>query len=294
MDDREPQPQPFGAFARRVVHLMELLENRLTMFFGNAGASVPDFDTHCVAAPTAAEQHFSLRGEFHGVGQKVAQDLLEQTWIAPHHASARRDAPVEPLRAHVIAEILVEMFKQLVERKVFHIGVDDARFELIDVEQRVQHSRHHAHRGVETFQEFLRFVAGRLYCQQAMQQPDGLQWLPQIMARGGEEARFRDIGPVGDLLGVGQRLRRAFVFGDVPEGDDHAFDAAVLVSVRQNEPIVPNPVPRRDFFFDRRLIIENSARRRRSNHCRPRARRNRREGGRYPGRAPETATWRQA
>ena len=67
------------------------------------------------------------------------------------------------------------------------------------------------------------------YCQQAVQHAGWFAVVPQIMARGGEEARFRDIGPVGDLLGVGQRLRRAFVFGDVPEGDDHAFDAAVLV-----------------------------------------------------------------
>ena len=90
--------------------------------------------------------------------------------------------------------------------------MNDARFELIDVEQRVQHSRHDADRCIETLQQRLRFRRVGFFGQQSLQKPDGLQRLSQIMAGGGEETRFGDIRLFGGLLGGVERFRCALSF----------------------------------------------------------------------------------
>ena len=74
--------------------------------------------------------------------------------------------------------------------------------------------------------------------QQSLQQANGLQWLPQIMARCGQEARLGGIGVVGGLLGGGESFRGALAVGDVRECDHDAFDRAFMRAIRKYEPIV--------------------------------------------------------
>ena len=167
--------------------------------------------------------------------------LLQEFGIAPHDAGARHDAPVKTLRPHVIAKVRVEMFEQLAQRKALDIRMDDAHFELIDVEQRVQHARHDADRCVETLQKGLRLRPVGLLRQQSLEKPNCLQRLSQIMTGGGEEARFGDIRLFGGLLGGVERLGCALFFSDVRERDHDPFNQPVMSSVRQNKPILPNP-----------------------------------------------------
>ncbi len=56
LHDGETEAEALAALARRIVELMELLENRLKLLFGDADAGVPDLDAQLVAAPPAAEQ----------------------------------------------------------------------------------------------------------------------------------------------------------------------------------------------------------------------------------------------
>ena len=74
----------------------------------------------------------------------------------------------------MIAEVGVKMLEQFSQCKALNVGVDDAGFELIDIEERVQHSRHHANRRVETLQQRLRFWPVGLFNQQSLQKPDRL------------------------------------------------------------------------------------------------------------------------
>ena len=95
LHDGETEAEALAALARRIVELMELLENRLKLFFGNADPGIPDLDAQLVAAPPAAEQDLALIGVFHCVREQVADHLLEQAWIAAHAEAARDDAPAE-------------------------------------------------------------------------------------------------------------------------------------------------------------------------------------------------------
>ena len=51
-----PRPKPRAVLAGRIVELMEFLEYRVKLLFGDAGAGVPNLYAQLVAAPPAAEQ----------------------------------------------------------------------------------------------------------------------------------------------------------------------------------------------------------------------------------------------
>src|SRR5208283_4497188 len=157
----------------------------------------------------------------------------------------------------VITKVGVEMIKQLAQRKALDVRMDDARLELIDVEQRVQHSRHNADGCVETLQERLQFRVVAFVGQQSLEKSDRLQRLPQIMAGGGEKARFGDARLFGGLRGGGERLGCALFFGDVRECDDDAFDQAVMGPVWQYHSIIPYSRVGYDFAFDGPMLLEN-------------------------------------
>src|SRR6516162_4110096 len=89
LHDGEAESETLAALARRIVELMELLENRLKLLFGNADPGIPDLDAQLVAAPPAAKQDLALIGVFHCVREQVADHLLEQAWIAAHAEPAR-------------------------------------------------------------------------------------------------------------------------------------------------------------------------------------------------------------
>src|SRR5258707_7740687 len=128
---------------------MELAENRRELLFGNADPGVPDLDTQLVATPPAAEQDLALIRVFHRVREQVADHLLKQTGIAAHAEAARNDAPAEAMRRRVKAELRPQMLEHDIDREIDHLSADDPGLELVDVEERVQHARHGAHRLVE-------------------------------------------------------------------------------------------------------------------------------------------------
>ena len=99
LHDGETETEAVAAVARGIIELMELFEDRLELFFGNAVAGIPHLDSQLVTAPPAAEQDFTLIGVFYRVREQVADHLLEQPRIAAHLQAARDDAPAEPFAA---------------------------------------------------------------------------------------------------------------------------------------------------------------------------------------------------
>ena len=174
---------------------------------GNADAGVPDLDADRAVAPAAAEQHLAALGVFQRVRQQVADHLLEQARIAVDVQAARNDPQRQPLRLGVIGELVAQPVEQVVDREAHRLGLDGAGLDLVDVEQRVQHAGHGAERLAEPRDELRRLLALDRSRQQALQQGQRLQRLAQVVAGGGEEARLGDVGQLGLLLGLLQRLR---------------------------------------------------------------------------------------
>ena len=110
-DDRETEAEPFAALARRIVELMELLENCRKFLFGNADTGIPDLDAQLVAAPSAAEQDLAFICVFHRVRQQIADHLLEQAGVAAHVEAARDDAPAEAMRRRVKHELGAQLLE---------------------------------------------------------------------------------------------------------------------------------------------------------------------------------------
>ena len=101
------------------------------------------------------------------------------------------------------------------DRKIDDRRAHDPGFELVDVEQLVEHARHRAHRLVEPADELQRwFIANALF-QHALEQAYGLKRLAQIMTGSREKARLADIGPIClGFCGL-QRFALALDLGDV-------------------------------------------------------------------------------
>ncbi len=105
------------------------------------------------------------------------------------------------------------------------------RFELVDVEQRVQHARHGCSCVVEPrdqLQSLFLLVFSDPSVEHAAHQAECLQRLAEVMACSGEKARFGDVGELGFAFGRLQSIRCMPPLGDVGKGDDDAFDAIVL------------------------------------------------------------------
>ena len=194
LHDGETQAKAEAALAGGIVDLVEFFEDRLEMLDRDAHAGVPDFEPEPVAAPAAAEKDLAARRVFHGIPQEIADHLLQQPRIAPHTEAALDHAPVELLCCRVIGEFGLEPLEQSIDRKDDDLGIDDPGFQLVDVEQCVQHARHDLERLVELAdQRQGAFFLDRLR-QYSAQKAQSLQRLAQIVTGGGQEARLSEIG----------------------------------------------------------------------------------------------------
>ena len=88
LDDGQPEAEAAAALARGVVELVVFLEDGLQLGFGNADPGVSDLDAQHSLAAAAAEQHLAALGVFQGVGQQVADHLLQQARIAGDRKTA--------------------------------------------------------------------------------------------------------------------------------------------------------------------------------------------------------------
>ena len=89
LHDGEPEAKAAASFTRGVVDLVVFLEDRLKFLFGNADPGVADLDAEHSALATATQQHLAMPGVFHGIGQQVADHLLQQARIAVDQKAAR-------------------------------------------------------------------------------------------------------------------------------------------------------------------------------------------------------------
>ena len=146
------------------------------------------------------------------------------------------------LRPGMVRKFIPQPVKQITDREIDELRVYRPGFQLIDVEQRVEHARHSGGRLIETRDErqglFLLAVLD-LPCQDTSHQTEGLQRLPEVVACGGEKAGLGDIGLLSFPPGGLQRIGGASAFGDIGKGDDDALDPVILGAVGQYPADVP-------------------------------------------------------
>ena len=158
----------------------------------------------------------------------------------------------------MVSQFLPEAIKQAVDRNVGDFRLNGTNFDLVDVEQRIQHARHGAQRVIDATDQLLSLFANDSFLEQALEEGERLQGLPEIVARGCEKARLGDARQFRLSLGGGERFRRASPFGDVFIGDDDAFGLLVAGAVGHDpahEPVTALPL---DFPLDGRLTPEDS------------------------------------
>ena len=170
---------------------------------------------------------------------------------------ARDDAEREAGRLCVVSQFLPKAIKQAVHRNVGDFRLNGTNFDLIDVEQRIQHARHGAQCVIDAPDQLLSLFVNDFLRQQALEEGEGLQRLSEIVARRGEKARLCNARQFSLTLGGGERIRRAPPFGYVFIGDDDAFGFLVAGAVGHDPADEPGGALTLDFTLERRLSSEN-------------------------------------
>ena len=153
---------------------------------------------------------------------------------------------------------VLHFLEQALDRKIDDCQAHDPGFELVDVEQLVEHARHRAHRLIEPAHQLQRgFVVNALF-QHALQQADRLQGLAQIMAGGGEKARLADVGPLGLRFCGLQHLALALRLGDVDNSHQDLALCRGLLSKHASAHQERAPSQARQFDLDL-MILDGGA-----------------------------------
>ena len=119
----------------------------------------------------------------------------------------RHEGELEPLLARERRELDLDLAHQLVDAEAGDFRPHRAGIEPRNVEQRAENFLHRLERGIDVVDQ-PRVLAAALALDQAGDvEPRGVERLQDVVARGGEEARLRDVGLVGLALGA-RRARR--------------------------------------------------------------------------------------
>ena len=223
----------------------------------DAEAGIPYLDAQHVAAAAAADENLAAAGGVQRVRAEVADHLFQPGPIrADHHAAG--DGPQRNLpRDRMVGEFVVHTLQQLADRGDSPEGRNGAGLDLVDVEKRVEDARHRDDRVIDTGDQFLLLRAVHGLRQQALEQGQRLQRLPQIVAGRCQQARLGRTGGLRLSPGGCERIGIAPAPGDVGEGNRHAIGVALGRQVGQNAPGVPVAVRRGNLALPRQGIRQD-------------------------------------
>ena len=188
LHDRKAQPK--AASFRPVGPLIVLMEYVRQLVFGDADATIPDFNAHIVASPPTSEQNSSSVGVSDRIRQQVAHHLREHVPVTANDELGTDDAQSEPSFLHKRDEICSEWLQDFIERKVAHRRTQVSGFQPVHVEQARQDAAHGVQRLPDSIDKIACLAAWVVRLKRRLQEFQGLQWLSQVMACGGKKARF--------------------------------------------------------------------------------------------------------
>ena len=114
--------------------------------------------------------------------------------------------------------IAADAIEQNVDGKRAPTDLDDAGVETGNIEQRTEQSPHRVGGGLDLFEQTLSFRRQVHAAQRADEQAKGMDRLPQIMARRGQEGRLGKVSLLGDLL-LSLQIRRQILGPDAQLGN---------------------------------------------------------------------------
>src|SRR3984885_1299744 len=245
-DDRQAETET-ACHSRALIEPMEFAKYRAALALRDTDAGVVDLDAQLLAAPPAAHQHASRRRIFDRIGNEILQQPPTHAAIRAHALRARHEVEFQALLARQRREFDVEPVQQFVDAEIGDFRLHRAGIEPRNVEQRGEYLLDRFERGVDVLYQ-IAILTGALPLDQARHiKPRRIERLQNVVAGGGDESRFGDVGFVGFGLGafglrvearefagalahaafqrrIGafQRLRRLHAWGDVGEGRHQA------------------------------------------------------------------------
>ena len=207
-----------AAIPLRVVQLVELPEHPLLFGRRDARPGIADQDAHAAAPMPAADQHAAAPGMRDGVADEIAQDALQQHRIRIHHRLAGPD-PQRQAFLHRLRRILgPQLLQQRIEREPLAPGLDHAGVQPGDIEQGIEQMPHRRRRAGDVVHQVAAVRGEFLVGQQAQEQADREHGLAQVMAGGGQEARFFQVAALGRLLLAPHLLQQRQILVAQPQG----------------------------------------------------------------------------
>ena len=129
--DRQPKPQPaadqFGIGGNGAA--VELLEDRVSLRFGNAASGVGDVDAHGGAAIAHAHENAAGARVAQRIGQHVLQDAPQHRRVGADHGPRFQEFQRQALTFRQLLEIGLQRGKQRFELDVGDAGLNHAGVE---------------------------------------------------------------------------------------------------------------------------------------------------------------------
>ena len=225
VDDREPKTKPLCPVALDISELNELMEDFMLSLQRDAASGIPHLDAEVIPATTAHEDASTI-GIADGIGNKVPEDALKEEWVsADDHRAIDGNQP-QTLGFGLREMVTANTLQQGPDRKVFTLRLDNAGVETGDVEQRIEKAVHGGDRTANLPDEPPHLVVHWVALQGPHEQSQGVNRLPQIVTRSGDELRFGDIGLVRGLLLSAQLADQALVLkGEAGVEDEISVEA---------------------------------------------------------------------
>ena len=191
----------------------------------DAASGIPHLDAEAIPATTSHEDASTI-GIANGIGNKVSEDALKEEWVSADDRRAIDGNQPQTLGFGLREMVAANTLHQGPDRKVFTLRLDNAGVETGDVEQRIEKAVHGGDRTADLPDEPPHLVVHWVALQGPHQQSQGVNRLPQIVTRGGDELRFGDIGLVRGLFLSAQLADQALVLkGEAGIEDEISVEA---------------------------------------------------------------------
>src|SRR5229473_2583800 len=203
IDDSKAEAKPTtkpSAVMLRIVTPVELAEYLLALVIRNARPCIPDFDAQISAALATADQNTPAGGVPDRVGGEIEKDLLQEHEVTANPCVRWNDSKIQSGLLCGAGKGRPKPIKQPRHGKLGNVRSQRAGIEPGNVEQRLEQLVHHGDRGIDALDDPLPLGGGRCGTKLRDEQPQGMQRLPQIVARRREETGFCGVGEL-ELMG---------------------------------------------------------------------------------------------